>query len=85
MPRNISEYNPSIGYRYILKMKARIEHECGGFLLKTNNLGFRCNHEDTFRVLLLGDSFTAGFGVSNKYRFGDILESFFPKMQIHCY
>ena len=81
MVRQINEYHPVIGHRYIPGIQARIPHESGGYLVKTNSSGFRCQHEfvnekpdKTFRVLLFGDSFTAGDGVSNKYRFGDLLE-----------
>lgn len=89
MGRNIYEYDPLIGYRFIPKIKARIEFENGGYLVKTNNLGFRCEHDVTkkkpknkFRVILFGNSNTAGVGVSNKYRYGDLLEIFFPKIEI---
>lgn len=81
MVRQINEYHPVIGHRYIPGIQARMPHESGGYLVKTNSSGFRCQHEflkekpdKTFRVLLFGDSFTAGDGVSNKYRFGDLLE-----------
>jgi len=64
-------------------------HESGGYLVKTNTSGFRCQHEflkdkpdKTFRVLLFGDSFTAGDGVSNQYRFGDILEQRVNGLQV---
>lgn len=89
MPRNVIEYHPLIGYRFIPKIKVRVEYEKGGYLIKTNNLGFRCendvtkkNHKGTFRILLFGDSFTAGDGVSNKYRYGDLLENYFKKIEI---
>jgi lysophospholipase L1-like esterase len=35
-----------------------------------------------FRVLLFGDSFTAGDGVSNQYRFGDLLERRMPGVEV---
>ena len=89
MPRQIHEYHPIIGYRFIPQIAVRLQHEGGGYLVRTNGAGFRCDHEVTqkkpansFRVLLFGDSFTAGDGVSNPYRYGDILESLFPSLQI---
>lgn len=68
---------------------ARVPHEAGGYLVKVNQCGFRCEHEVTqkkpggmFRILLFGDSFTAGDGVSNKHRYGDLLEKRFERLQI---
>ncbi len=50
--------------------------------MRTNSAGFRSEHEYSkektpgkFRILLFGDSFTAGDAVSNKHRFGDVLET----------
>ena len=89
MVRQINEYHPVIGHRYIPGIQARIPHESGGYLVQTNSSGFRCRHEfvkekpdKTFRVLLFGDSFTAGDGVSNKYRFGDLLEERLSGLQV---
>ena len=89
MVRQINEYHPVIGHRYVPGIRARIPHEGGGYLIETNSSGFRCRHEftkekpgDTFRVLLFGDSFTAGDGVSNKFRFGDLLEQRITGLQV---
>lgn len=89
MVRQINEYHPIIGHRYIPGIQARIPHESGGYLVQTNSSGFRCKHEfvkekpdKSFRVLLFGDSFTAGDGVSNKYRFGDLLEQRVSGLQV---
>ncbi len=89
MHRRIYEYHPVIGYRFIPGLVARVPHEGGGYLIKVNRAGFRCEHELTrqrprgvFRVLLFGDSFTAGEGVSNGARFGDLLEKRWPSIQI---
>lgn len=89
MQRQIHEYHPVIGYRFIPGLTARIPHEAGGYLLQANQAGFRCAHEVTpekpkgaFRIVLFGDSFTAGDGVSNQYRFGDLLEKAFDGLQI---
>ncbi len=89
MARNLYEYHPVTGYRFIPGIKARIRHEGGGYLVKANRAGFRCEHEATpqkpdgvFRVLLFGDSYTAGEGVSNRFRFGDVLETLIPRVQV---
>jgi hypothetical protein len=71
-----------LGYRYIPGLRARVEHEGGGYLLRTNADGFRCAHElpptrlggSRARILLFGDSFTAGTGVSDSRRYGELLE-----------
>ncbi len=89
MPRNLFEYHPVIGYRFIPGVRARIRHEGGGYLVRCNQLGFRCDHEvtrekppGTFRILLFGDSNAAGQGVSNRFRFGDLLEKSFTGLQV---
>jgi carbamoyltransferase len=89
MTRQLFSYDPTIGYRFVPGLKARVDHEGGGYLLRTNQAGFRCRHEFTrekppgvFRILLFGDSFTAGDAVSDKYRYGDLLESLLPGTQV---
>lgn len=89
MARNLYAYHPVTGYRFIPGIKARVRHEGGGYLLKANQAGFRCRHEATprkpdgvFRVLLFGDSYTAGEGVSDGLRFGDVLESLVHGLQV---
>ena len=89
MARNLYEYHPVTGYRFIPGIKARVRHEGGGYLVKANRAGFRCEHEvasakpsGVFRILLFGDSYTAGDGVSNRFRFGDLLETLIPRVQV---
>lgn len=77
--RQLFEYNDVLGYRFIPKIKARVTHENGGYLIQTNNSGFRCKHDFQIlkkknRILLFGDSFTAGDGVSDNKRYSEILE-----------
>lgn len=90
MDIQIFQYHPLIGFHFIPDLKTRIQHESGGYLLRTNNAGFRSERDylpekspDTFRILLFGDSFTAGDGVGNKYRFGDVLESLIPGVEVY--
>ena len=90
MDIQIFQYHPIIGYLFIPDLKIRLEHEGGGYLIRTNNVGFRCEHDfhnkkqtDKFRILLFGDSFTAGDAVSNKKRFGDVLETLFPNVEVY--
>ena len=88
--RSVLEYHPVIGYRFIPSIKARILHESGGYLIRCNNLGFRCNRDIQIgakskkqRVLIFGDSYTAGEGVCNEVRYSDLLESMFKDVDIY--
>lgn len=90
MNRQLFEYHPTIGYRFVPDLKARIRHENGGYLVKTNKLGFRSDVEfvsersqGNKKILLYGDSFTAGDGVSNGQRFSDILDRAMPNVDIY--
>jgi hypothetical protein len=89
MSRQLFEHDDILAYRFIPGLKARIEHESGGYLVRTNDQGFRCEHDfasprraGVRRVLLFGDSFTAGDGVSNKKRYGDQLERIVPDLEV---
>lgn len=89
MNRQIFEYHPIFGYKFIADLKARIPHEAGGYLLKTNSDGFRSEFDFSKekgrnkRILVFGDSFTAGDGVSNKFRFTDVLQTMLPNTEIY--
>lgn len=89
MSRNIFEYHPILGWRYIPGIKARVRHEGGGYSVRTNASGFNCAHEltnekppDKFRVLVFGDSYTAGDGVSIGHRYSDLLETSFKHLEV---
>ena len=82
MTRQCFEYHPATAFRFIPGVRARIPHESGGYLLRANKQGFRCDRdfdeprrEHIRRVLVFGDSFTAGDGVSNGKRYSDVLET----------
>ncbi|MFZ1908338.1 MAG: SGNH/GDSL hydrolase family protein [Burkholderiales bacterium] len=88
--RQIYEYHPKIGFRFVPRIRARVPHEGGGYLLRTNDYGFRSDSAfarersgTARRVLLFGDSFTAGEGVSNGQRFGDLLEKIVPDLEVY--
>ena len=80
MSRQLFQYHPVIGYQFIPGLKVRVPHESGGYLVQCNAQGFRASqnfevpgNKDGLRILIFGDSFTAGDGVSNKYRYSDLL------------
>jgi carbamoyltransferase len=80
--RQIYEYHPVVGYRFIPNLRARIPHESGGYLVQVNDAGFRSNRPfvaahvpGVRRVLVFGDSFTAGDAVPNHERYTDLLET----------
>ncbi len=92
MSRQLFEYHPVIGYRFIPNLKARVPHEAGGYLVQTNEAGFRSNRAFTAartpgkrRVLLFGDSFTAGDGVSNGRRYAEGLEARLRDAEVYNY
>ncbi len=85
---SLFEYDPDIGYRFVPHLKTRVMSADGGYLLRTNGLGFRSEREfertdsSRHRILVFGDSFTAGDGVSNASRFTDVLETLLP-VEVH--
>ena len=90
MSIQLFEYHPVIGYHFIPGLRSRLEHEGGGYLVRVNEAGFRSEHEYSkaktpgkLRILLFGDSFTAGDAVSNKYRYGDRLETLLPDIEVY--
>src|SRR5579864_4794286 len=83
------EYDPDIGYRFVPQLKTRVMSGDGGYLVRTNSVGFRSEREfergdsNGHRLLVFGDSFTAGDGVSNANRYTDILETLLPPLEVH--
>ena len=89
MRRQLMAYHPQIGYRFIPGLQTRELHEGGGFLLRTNGEGYRCRHEfqkekkpGTSRILLFGDSYTAGMGVDDRARYGEQFEVLRPDVEV---
>lgn len=81
MPRTLFELHPVTGYRFIPGLHAQVPHEGGGYLVRTNRVGYRCRHEPTpekpagvFRILVFGGGFTVGNGVDETQRFTEQLE-----------
>ena len=85
-------YDPRFGYTYMPGMKSRVPGPDGGYLIRTNQQGFRSEREfaerptpSAVRALLFGDSQTAGDGVANRSRFSDLLEQEIPNFEIYNY
>ena len=82
-------YHPRIGYTYTPSFRGRLPHESGGYLIRTNAAGFRSEQEfaterrpGVVRALLFGDSQTAGLGVGNRQRYGDLIEKAIPNLEV---
>ncbi|MGQ0512048.1 MAG: SGNH/GDSL hydrolase family protein [Betaproteobacteria bacterium] len=88
--RQFVQYHPRVGHTFVPGVRARVPHETGGYLIRVNQSGFRSDAEfearkgrRRLRALLFGDSFTAGDGVSNGKRYGDILERELPDLEVY--
>jgi len=72
-------YDPDVGHVFVPNLRARIPGEDGGHLVVTNSTGFRSDFEyakpkpSHFRILMFGDSYTAGDNVANENRYSDQL------------
>jgi carbamoyltransferase len=75
----VMQYHPRIGHIHVPNMIARIPHEIGGYFVRTNAAGFRSDTEfkkkrgERPRILVFGDSFTAGEGCNNHERYAELL------------
>jgi len=73
------QYDADVGHRYTPNLRARIPGDDGGYFVVTNSLGFRSDYEFARaasphpRILMFGDSYTAGDDVSNADRYSDQL------------
>ncbi|HEY6346326.1 MAG TPA: carbamoyltransferase N-terminal domain-containing protein [Bryobacteraceae bacterium] len=77
--RMLIQHDPDVGHRFVPNLRARVPGEDGGYFVTTNSLGFRSDREferekgDLPRILMFGDSYTAGDNVSNADRYSDRL------------
>lgn len=89
MHRQLFAWHPLIGHLYVAGLRARVPHEGGGYLVRANAAGFRSNREAAHcstgvrRIVVCGDSFTAGDGVDNEERYSDLLETLLPGVEAH--
>ena len=80
MHRAVFVHDARLGHRYRPSSTVRVPHERGCYWIHTNRAGFRSIHELDAprraaqpRVLVVGDSFTAGDGVEEHERWCDLL------------
>jgi len=76
-----------VGWWYISNIKAIMAHGGYPFMIRTNSIGVRSDHEyplkrplGRHRALVIGDSYTQGWGVNNGERWSDYLEKEHPKL-----
>jgi len=73
----VIRHHPKIGHLWVANQTARIPHERGGYIVRTNSQGFRSDVEFRNRrgarprILFFGDSVTAGDGCYNRERFAE--------------
>ena len=85
--RQVYEYHPLIGWWHLPDIHARMPLGQTYHQLLTNSAGLRSEREyprarpsGRKRIVFLGDSYTAGDGVSNSQRFTDLLEQRFSNL-----
>ena len=87
--RMIFRHDERFGQWHVPGIRAYVPHESGYYIVRTNGEGMRDSHDrpprqdpGRTRVLLFGDSFTAGEGVHNEQRFSDLLERMLPGIEV---
>ena len=85
--RQVYAYHKVIGWWHIPSLRARIPLGGTFHRLETNSFGMRASRDypreapaGRGRIVFLGDSYTAGDGVSNGQRFTDLLEARHPQL-----
>jgi hypothetical protein len=85
------KYHPRVGYTYMPNARFRAP-EAGGYLVRANSTGFRSEREfvkskpqGASRLLLFGDSQSAGHGIPNPMRYSDLLEQAMPGLEVYNY
>ena len=89
--RLLFSHHPVIGWWWIPHLRAMILQvsDKKPFLMRTNSIGMRSDRDypltrpnGRHRVVLLGDSYTAGDGVSNGLRYSDLLEQDYAGLDV---
>lgn len=79
--RMLVKYHDQVGHIFVPNQKARLNNEEQGYFVVTNSQGFRSDFDfekikgDRPRILMFGDSFTAGDDCSNADRYSDQLSA----------
>jgi carbamoyltransferase len=77
--RMLMRYHPVLGHLFVPNLRARLPNDEGGYFLVTNSDGFRSDIDfekgksGRPRILMFGDSYTAGDLVPNEDRYSDVL------------
>jgi carbamoyltransferase len=77
--RMIIQHDPDVGHRFVPNLRARLPGDDGGYFVVTNSSGFRSDFNFSAapashpRILMFGDSYTAGDNVANADRYSDQL------------
>jgi carbamoyltransferase len=76
--RQIIQYDSKLGHKFVPNQTACLKYGNGTYLIETDKNGFRNSNNKSrkgeLKIVCIGDSFTAGDGVSNQYRFTNLLE-----------
>lgn len=86
------KYHERVGFTYVPQTRTRVSDATGDYLVRTNAQGFRSDRDfeplrrgGVRRVLLFGDSQTAGDGVANPARFSDRIGAMVPDVEVYNY
>jgi carbamoyltransferase len=75
----VIQHDPDVGHRFVPNLKVRLPGGDGGYFVVTNSAGFRSDSDferrrgTLPRILMFGDSYTAGDNVPNADRYSDKL------------
>lgn len=88
MSRQVLRFDERVGLRMIRDVQTRNRQGVAPYLMRTNSQGFRTREltpappPGVRRVLIYGDSFTEGVGVSDGKRFSDLIEELVPDTEV---
>ena len=88
MTRQVLCFDERVGVRLLRNVQTRSWQAAVPYLMRTNKAGFRtpelvsARPDAKQRVLVYGDSFTEGVGVSDGHRFTDLLETLVPDTEV---
>jgi hypothetical protein len=83
LPGRLYRFDTKLGLIYAPNLTISVGNDLGTYVVRTNKQGFRIDRDLDINktkektILIFGDSYTAGDGVSNGRRFTDLLEKEF--------